>query len=251
MSDGQASLLVAIFLAGGRWGRERTTGPRHRSPCLPAPVSLPASDASPVLQRAPLKPGQAPLSAASSAATWATPPRSAFRSADASLWLRWLGWARRLLAALLLGCWTRPAAGLISADRPLSNATPCQVSVAGGIPFALLLFKGLPQGGASAPSVPLYASVLLAFALLKAWPAPAFNNPAFAGESGVGCCRRGAWAVGDSGGRHTQRSPSPVPSPDASPQRLCPPGSAAWCTRLIAASRVSAGRPAGLHGRRG
>lgn len=56
--------------------------------------------------------------------------------------------------------------------------------MASGIPFALLLFKGLPRGGPGAPSVPLYAAVLLAFALLKAWPAPAFNNPAFAGGSG-------------------------------------------------------------------
>lgn len=39
--------------------------------------------------------------------------------------------------------------------------------------------QGLPKDGAPS-SVALYAAVLLVFALLKAWPASSFNNPAFA-----------------------------------------------------------------------
>ncbi|KAI7839840.1 hypothetical protein COHA_006425 [Chlorella ohadii] len=54
-----------------------------------------------------------------------------------------------------------------------------QFSVSIGIPFACLVFKGLPRNG-SPGTVTLYAAVLLAFALLKAWPAPACNNPIFA-----------------------------------------------------------------------
>ncbi|PRW59549.1 MFS general substrate transporter [Chlorella sorokiniana] len=54
-----------------------------------------------------------------------------------------------------------------------------QFSVSIGIPFAFLVFKGLPRNGSPA-TVALYAAILLAFALLKAWPAPACNNPVFA-----------------------------------------------------------------------
>lgn len=39
--------------------------------------------------------------------------------------------------------------------------------------------QGLPRDGRPS-TVAAYAAVLLSFALLKAWPAPAFNNPAFA-----------------------------------------------------------------------
>ena len=41
--------------------------------------------------------------------------------------------------------------------------------------------QGLPRDGRPS-SVALYALTLLTFALIKPWPAPAFNNPAFAGE---------------------------------------------------------------------
>ena len=44
--------------------------------------------------------------------------------------------------------------------------------------------QGLPRSG-SAGATAAYAAVLLAFALLKAWPAPACNNPIFAGEGRV------------------------------------------------------------------
>lgn len=54
-----------------------------------------------------------------------------------------------------------------------------QFSVSIGIPFAFLVFKGLPRDGRPS-TVALYAAVLLTFALLKAWPAPACNNPVFA-----------------------------------------------------------------------
>ncbi|KAG7670244.1 hypothetical protein NADE_006506 [Nannochloris sp. 'desiccata'] len=55
-----------------------------------------------------------------------------------------------------------------------------QISVASGIPFAFLLTKGLPKGDASVSSAGLYAGVLFTFGLVKAWPAPACNNPLFA-----------------------------------------------------------------------
>jgi len=55
-----------------------------------------------------------------------------------------------------------------------------QVSVASGIPFAFLLTKGLPKGDASIWSAGLYAGILFTFGLVKAWPAPACNNPLFA-----------------------------------------------------------------------
>lgn len=55
-----------------------------------------------------------------------------------------------------------------------------QVSVASGIPFAFLLINGLPKGDASLSSASCYAGILFTFGLVKAWPAPACNNPLFA-----------------------------------------------------------------------
>jgi MFS family permease len=55
-----------------------------------------------------------------------------------------------------------------------------QISVASGIPFACILTQGLPKNDASVSSAVLYAGVLFAFGLVKAWPAPACNNPLFA-----------------------------------------------------------------------
>lgn len=52
-----------------------------------------------------------------------------------------------------------------------------QVSVASGIPFALLLFKGLPSFG---NGVVLYVVTIGAFAVSTSWPAPCANNPIFA-----------------------------------------------------------------------
>jgi hypothetical protein len=60
-----------------------------------------------------------------------------------------------------------------------SRIAVTQFSVSIGIPFAFLVFKGLPRNGSPA-TVALYAAILLAFALLKAWPAPTCNNPVFA-----------------------------------------------------------------------
>lgn len=54
-----------------------------------------------------------------------------------------------------------------------------QISVASGIPYAFLLIRALPgAGGAYATAT--YAIVVFTFGFVKAWPAPAFNNPAFA-----------------------------------------------------------------------
>ncbi len=46
-------------------------------------------------------------------------------------------------------------------------------------PLLLWWLQGLPRNG-SPTTVAIYAAVLLTFALLKAWPAPACNNPVFA-----------------------------------------------------------------------
>ena len=53
-----------------------------------------------------------------------------------------------------------------------------QFSVASGIPFAFLIFKGLPMNG-DAPTVALYFLVFALFSLATAWPAPCANNPIF------------------------------------------------------------------------
>ncbi|KAK9786693.1 hypothetical protein WJX73_003542 [Symbiochloris irregularis] len=55
----------------------------------------------------------------------------------------------------------------------------CQYSVGSGVPFALLLLKGLPFNGASA-TVAAYALVLFLMGLSISWAAPACNNPIFA-----------------------------------------------------------------------
>lgn len=52
-----------------------------------------------------------------------------------------------------------------------------QLSVASGIPFALVLFKGLPSLG---NGVVLYVVTIGAFAVCTSWPAPCANNPIFA-----------------------------------------------------------------------
>ncbi|KAL4545028.1 hypothetical protein Ndes2526B_g02147 [Nannochloris sp. 'desiccata'] len=54
-----------------------------------------------------------------------------------------------------------------------------QISVASGIPFAFLIFKGLPLNGEPA-TVGLYAVAIAVFSLATAWPAPCANNPIFA-----------------------------------------------------------------------
>ncbi|EIE22835.1 MFS general substrate transporter [Coccomyxa subellipsoidea C-169] len=55
----------------------------------------------------------------------------------------------------------------------------CQFSVAIGIPFSLLILKGLPENGASHTAY-LYGVVLVIFGCLKSWAGPCCNNPIFA-----------------------------------------------------------------------
>lgn len=55
----------------------------------------------------------------------------------------------------------------------------CQFSVSMGIPFTLLLLKGLPRL-ASQASVLMYTGTLFTFGLVHVWAAPACNNPVFA-----------------------------------------------------------------------
>jgi MFS family permease len=55
----------------------------------------------------------------------------------------------------------------------------CQFSVFMGIPFSLLIIKGLPHNGEPL-SVALYAITVFWFGVLHVWAAPACNNPIFA-----------------------------------------------------------------------
>eukprot|EP00887_Chlorella_sp_A99_P006616 scaffold3.g6616.t1 len=94
--------------------------------------------------------------------------------------------AASLLVALFLagtaaGSLVGGAAGDAAARRwpRHGRLAATQFSVAVGLPFAFILIKGLPRDGRPA-TVALYGVVLAAFALLKAWPANSFNNPAFA-----------------------------------------------------------------------
>lgn len=77
----------------------------------------------------------------------------------------------------LLGGWIGDRAAGRFPDHGRIVAT--QFSVIVGVPFSLLLFKGLPMGG-DPGTVWLYRGVITAFAVLTAWPAPCCNNPAFA-----------------------------------------------------------------------
>lgn len=54
-----------------------------------------------------------------------------------------------------------------------------QFSVFIGIPFSLLVFKALPDGGSNIFVVMIYAVTIFLFAVLTAWPAPCANNPIF------------------------------------------------------------------------
>lgn len=55
----------------------------------------------------------------------------------------------------------------------------CQFSVFMGIPFSLLVMKGLPRHG-SGGAAALYAVIMFCFGLAHVWAAPACNNPVFA-----------------------------------------------------------------------
>ena len=47
-------------------------------------------------------------------------------------------------------------------------------------PLCVYFAQGLPRNDASVSSAGIYAGVLFTFGLIKAWPAPACNNPLFA-----------------------------------------------------------------------
>lgn len=55
----------------------------------------------------------------------------------------------------------------------------CQFSVAMGIPFTIVLLKGLPFNGEPL-TVVIYATLMFFFGLMHVWAAPACNNPVFA-----------------------------------------------------------------------
>jgi len=77
----------------------------------------------------------------------------------------------------LLGGWI----GDIAASRFPNHGRiiATQFSVFIGIPFALLIFKALPED-INMFVVVMYGSCIFSFALLTAWPAPCANNPIFA-----------------------------------------------------------------------
>ncbi|KAL4422801.1 hypothetical protein ABPG75_008998 [Micractinium tetrahymenae] len=77
----------------------------------------------------------------------------------------------------LMGGWIGDRAAGRFPDHGRIVAT--QFSVIVGVPFSLLLFKGLPMDGEPG-TVWLYRAIITAFAILTAWPAPCCNNPAFA-----------------------------------------------------------------------
>lgn len=77
----------------------------------------------------------------------------------------------------LLGGYVGDRAAKLSANHGRILAT--QLSVGLGVPGAVLIFKYLPMDG-EPPTVALYAVAIFFFALLTSWPAPCFNNPAFA-----------------------------------------------------------------------
>lgn len=60
------------------------------------------------------------------------------------------------------------------------RVTLCQLSVASGIPFCILIFRGLPRDGSAAGVPLLYGTVLLAMGLLTSWPGPVCNVVVFA-----------------------------------------------------------------------
>lgn len=56
-----------------------------------------------------------------------------------------------------------------------------QFSIFIGVPFSLLIFKGISFSGAPTTAIAvLYATCIFTFAVLTAWPAPCCNNPIFA-----------------------------------------------------------------------
>lgn len=81
-----------------------------------------------------------------------------------------------VLAALATPCL---AASARFTQQQLSRRAHLPGSAASTGPLLCLALQGLPRDGQPS-TVATYAAVLLSFALLKAWPAPAFNNPAFA-----------------------------------------------------------------------
>lgn len=92
--------------------------------------------------------------------------------------------------ALLLGAWLcvqRAAVGNLRCGSkpwciPTWSASAESLEAARDA-VSPLPMQGMPMS-VTTGSVALYATVLLVFALLKAWPAPACNNPLFAGEAG-------------------------------------------------------------------
>jgi hypothetical protein len=106
-----------------------------------------------------------------------------------TLYLQLIGF-RDSQAALAVACFQAGAAlggvvgGLVgdwAAKRSHNHGRifACQFSVFMGIPFSLLLMKGLPQNGEPL-TVALYVVTLFTFGLLHVWAAPACNNPVFA-----------------------------------------------------------------------
>lgn len=77
----------------------------------------------------------------------------------------------------LLGGWVGDIAARFYPNHGRIFVT--QFSVLAGIPFSILIMKGLPYDGGGG-TVALYGIVMTVMGSLISWAAPAFNNPAFA-----------------------------------------------------------------------
>ena len=75
----------------------------------------------------------------------------------------------------ILGDW----AAKVSPDH--GRIAVCQFSVLMGVPFSILVLKGLPREGTDTAGVVfLYSFVMFIFGAVHTWAAPACNNPIFA-----------------------------------------------------------------------
>ena len=79
----------------------------------------------------------------------------------------------------LMGGWIGDRVASTYPNHGRILATQCSILI--GVPFSLLIFKGMAfEGAPTTTIVALYATCIFLFAVLTAWPAPCCNNPIFA-----------------------------------------------------------------------
>ena len=146
-----------------------------------------------------------------------------------TLYLQLLGvsaaWASALVSASmgahaaggLLGGWVGDAAARWSPRH--GRILACQASVVMGALATVWLLRGLPRADVAA-HVGSYLAVFLLAGAVNSWPAPACNNPIFAGAAGWGA-RGLVLAAWHSVGRGPR---NPPPHPPRAPPSHSPPG---------------------------